>query len=127
MCMSSCSKEEIDISGNYKLIALVRACDNQGLNLDIVEGDNDVLGTNVNFTGTLLFTVGGVFKVDYDLASSFASEDVYIEGTYSITDDNFKVCGNNGCNDNSLPSGLNQITMSVQEGDCLLTLTGERI
>ncbi len=122
----SCSEEEPDISGNYKLTALMTSCDNPDQNLDLLEGDNQVLGTNVNFSGTMLFTVGGAFKVNYVLAAPFSSQETFIEGTYSISDKNFRVCGNNGCTDNSVPSGLNQVTMQFQEGECLLTITGER-
>jgi len=122
----SCSTEELDISGTYNLLSLTKSCDNPDNNLEVVAGDNMVLGTNVNLAGNMLFTVGGAFKLDYVLTTSFTMEEVFIEGTYSLANDNFRVCGNSDCIDNPSPSGLSQVTMQVKEGDCILTVVGER-
>ncbi len=122
----SCSEDPIEITGTYNIISLEKSCENSDQDISVVEGNNIILGTSFNFSGNMLFTFGNVFEAEYLLEGEFTGEEVFIDGTYSLTNEEFSVCGNNGCTDNSLPSGGNQITLMVQEGTCLLTLVGER-
>jgi len=118
----SCGEEDPDISGFYTLVSLKKDCDDPEQNISVVAGDNEVLGTTLNFSGTMLFTVGGAFETDYTLEADFSKEDVFIEGSYALTNELFNVCGNNGCMDNPVPSG-NQVTIILREADCVLTIT----
>lgn len=120
----SCGEEDPDITGMYTLKSLNKSCSDSSQDLSVVEGDNVVLGTDVNFSGSMLFTAGGAFEAEYLLEAAFSQEEVFIEGTYIISTENFNVCGTNGCLDNPVPTG-SQVTVMVQEGDCLLTLVGE--
>jgi len=81
----SCGEEDPDISGFYTLVSLKKDCDDPEQNISVVAGDNEVLGTTLNFSGTMLFTVGGAFEMDYTLEADFSKEDVFIEGSYALT------------------------------------------
>ena len=123
--LHSCSKEDPDISGEYRVSALIEVCPDESI--DLVEGMNTTnQGIEAILSGNALFTVGGKYTIDYliDLPTLSTQVEKMFEGDYNTANNTLTMCGDGVCIDEALDSEeTNTIIGSFSEGECQYKFT----
>jgi hypothetical protein len=130
--MSSCSSDDEDIAGTYKIIEFsTSGCDDPEENVSFkLDNDGCVTqdGIEVCINGTFTFGANNTFMTSFTFSALGFNETTTASGTYAQEGNTITICDDDGCESSSatISGGKLTITVPDAESNCTYRLVGQK-